>query len=197
MTVLERISHVLQAEAHAIASVNVTSSFERAVRTIDGCTGKVITMGMGKAGLIAQKMAATLCATGQPAVFLHPGEAAHGDLGILAPTDLIIAYSTSGKTVEVLEAIAAARYMWGSKVKVIGITSHPDAPLREAADIVIDMGVITEPCALGLTPSASSAVMLAISDGIALAVADLSRFTRDDFAVRHRGGYLGAVTTNV
>lgn len=197
MTVLERISHVLQSEAHAIASVQVTSAFERAVRTIEGCSGKVVTIGMGKAGLIARKMAATLCATGTPAVFMHPGEAAHGDLGMVTPRDIVIAYSTSGKTVEVLEAIAAARRMWSTRVKIIGITSHPDAPLREACDIVLDMGMITEPCPLGLTPSASSAVMLAIGDAIALAVADLSGFTRDDFAVRHRGGYLGAVTTNV
>jgi arabinose-5-phosphate isomerase len=190
MTVLEQIAHVLRAESAAIASVPVTEAFGQAVHEIANCDGKVVTMGMGKAGLIAQKMAATLCATGTPAVFLHPGEAAHGDLGVLTNRDLLLAYSTSGKTAEVLEAIASARHI--GVETIIGITSHPDAPLRALVDLVLDMGVVEEPCPLGLTPSASSAVMSAISDAIALTAASVLGFTREDFAVRHRGGYLGA-----
>jgi len=188
--VLERIAHVILSESQAIASVQLTPVYERAVDALAACEGKVVTMGMGKAGLIAQKMAATLCATGTPAVFLHPGEAAHGDLGVLTSRDVLIAYSTSGKTAEVLEAIASARRL--GVATIIGITSHPDAPLRELVDLVLDMGVVEEPCPLGLTPSASSAVMLAISDAIAVAVAEVIGFSRAEFAVRHRGGYLGA-----
>lgn len=189
MTIVERLSFVLQAEAHAIASVAVTPAYEQAVRLLAGCRGKVVTMGMGKAGIIARKMAATLCSTRTPAVFLHPGEAAHGDLGVIADGDVLVAFSTSGKTAEVFEAIDAARRL--ALCTAIGITSHPETAFRTRCDLVLEMGVIAEPCPLGLTPSASTAVMLAISDALALAVMELKRVDRTSFGRRHRGGYLG------
>jgi arabinose-5-phosphate isomerase len=191
VTIRERIEHVLQAEAKAILSVNVTPAFETAAYLIAGCRGKVVTMGMGKAGIVARKMAATFCATRTPSVYLHPGDAAHGDLGVIEPHDVMVAFSTSGKTVEVLEAIASAKRLGVSVV--IGITAHPDA-FAGKCDVLLNMGVVEEPCPLGLAPSASSAAMLAIGDAIALSVMELKGVSRRDFGLRHRGGYLGSQT---
>lgn len=189
MTPLDRMAAVLQSESDAIASVRVTADYERAVQILAASAGKVVTMGMGKAGIVARKVAATLCSTGTPALFLHPGEAAHGDLGVLTSADVIVAYSTSGKTVEVLEALAAARRL--GVTAIVGITSHPNTPFRDRCDLVLEMGVIEEPCPLGLTPSASTAVMLAIGDALALAVMEVNGVTVEGFGVRHRAGYLG------
>lgn len=189
MTPMQRIDAVLIAESDAIASVRITTSYEIAVHILAQCTGKVVTMGMGKAGLVARKLAATLCSTGTPALFLHPGDAAHGDLGVLTSADVLVAYSTSGKTVEVLEALASARRL--GVAAIVGITSHPDTPFRQRCDVVLEMGVIDEPCPLGLTPSASTAVMLAIGDALAIAVMEVKGITVSDFGVRHRSGYLG------
>lgn len=192
MTIRERIVSVLEAEARAILSVQVTPAFEHAAYLIAGCRGKVVTTGMGKAGIMAQKMAATLCSTKTPAVFLHPGEASHGDLGVIGHDDVIVAFSTSGQTVEVLEALQALRRVWPHH-PIIGITSNPDTTLRERCALVLDMGVIEEPCPIGLTPTASSAVMLAIGDALAIAVMELKGVTVADFGARHRAGYLGAL----
>jgi arabinose-5-phosphate isomerase len=123
------------------------------------------------------------------ASFFHPGEAAHGDLGLIGPDDALVAFSTSGKTREVLEVLEMGRHV-GLRT-VIGITSHIDSDLRRLSDIVLDMGIIREPCPHGLTPSASTAVMLAISDGIALTLMELRGFSRRDYGLRHHGGSLG------
>ena len=184
-----RISQVLEAEAAAIAAVRVTPAFEHAVLALRDSRGKVLTTGMGKAGHAARKFASTLCSTGTPASYIHPGEAAHGDLGIVEPDDCVVAFSTSGKTREVLEMLGRGRQL-GLRT-IVGITSHPDSELRALSDIVVDMGLITEPCPHGLTPSASIAVMMAISDAIALVLMELKDFSRADFGRRHHGGYLG------
>ncbi len=189
MDIQRRVSEILAAEAAAIQAIPINSEFERAVHALRECTGKVLTTGMGKAGHIARKFAATLCSTGTAAAFIHPGEAAHGDLGLVGKDDCIVAFSTSGKTREILEMIELSRHL-GLK-RVIGITSHPDSDLRNLSDIVIDMGIVEEPCPLGLTPSASMAVMLAIGDALALVLMELKGFTREDFGLRHHGGYLG------
>ena len=156
----QRIREVLACEADAIKAVQVTPAIEHAVIAMRDCAGKVLTTGMGKAGHVAHKFAATLCSTGTPAAFIHPGEAAHGDLGLIAPNDCIVALSTSGKTNEIIEMLELGRHL--GLQTIIGITSHPDSRLRELSDIILDMGLIKEPCPLGLTPSASIAVMLAI-----------------------------------
>ena len=132
------------------------------------CSGKILTTGIGKAGHIAKKFAATLCSTATPADFIHPAEGAHGDLGLVSDKDVMIAFSTSGKSREVLEILEMSRHLGVDKI--IGVTSHLDSQLREHSDLILDMGTITEPCPLGLTPSASMAVMLAISDALALAL---------------------------
>ena len=189
MNIQGRISEVLAAEAAAIAAVRVTPEFEQAVRALHGSRGKVLATGMGKAGHVARKFASTLCSTGTPASYVHPGEAAHGDLGIIGPDDCVVAFSTSGKTREVLEMLELGRHI-GLRT-VIGVTSHPDSDLRRLSDIVLDMGIIEEPCLHGLTPSASTAVMLAIGDAIALVLMELKGFSRHDYGRRHHGGYLG------
>jgi arabinose-5-phosphate isomerase len=149
----------------------------------------VVASGIGKAGFIARKVAAVLCSTGTPASFIHPAEAAHGDLGVISAGDVIIAFSTSGKTREVVELVELSRHL--TDATVICITSHPESELRRLSDIVLDMGVITEPCPLGLTPSASMAVMGAIGDALALVLMERKAVTRRDYGLRHHGGYLG------
>lgn len=194
MTVLDRIRAVLTADAQAIARVTVDERHEYVVHWLAHCKGTVITTGMGKAGIIARKMAATLCSIGTPSVYVHPGDAAHGDLGMVGPHDVIVAFSTSGKTTEVLEMLDGAKRLY-PVLSIVGITSHADAPLRDRCHMVLDMGTIEEPCPIGLTPSASAAVMLAIADALALAVADVKGLTREQFGARHRAGYLGQVAS--
>jgi len=190
MTIIrDKIRRILDAEAAAISAVRVDDAYEQAVQALQRCEGKVVTTGIGKAGYVAQKFAATLCSTGTPAVFIHPAEAAHGDLGLIDAHDVIIAFSTSGKTREVLELIELSRHL--TQAVVIGITSHPETELRRLANIVLDMGVIEEPCPLGLTPSASMAVMSAIGDALALTLMEQKQVSRRAYGLRHHGGYLG------
>ncbi len=189
MNIRERVADILAAEAAAISAIQVTPEFERAVLALRDCPGKVLTAGMGKAGHIARKFASTLCSTGTPASYIHPGEAAHGDLGLIGPEDCLVAFSTSGKTREVLEMLELGRHI-GLRT-VIAVTSHPESELRTLSDIILDMGIIDEPCSQGLTPSASIVAMLAISDSLALTLMDLQGFTRHDWGLRHHGGYLG------
>jgi arabinose-5-phosphate isomerase len=185
----EKIRNILDREAAAIAAVAVDASYERAVEALLRCRGKVVATGIGKAGLVARKFAAILCSTGTSAVFIHPAEAAHGDLGLIAEGDCIVAFSTSGKTREVIELIELSRHL--TQAHVIGITSHSETDLRRLSDVVLDMGVIEEPCPLGMTPSASMAVMAAIGDSLALVLMEKKGITRRDYGLRHHGGYLG------
>lgn len=186
---LNRAREIINAEVSALSNIPLDENFVQAIDTLQGCKGRIITTGMGKAGNIAKKMAGTLCSTGTPAIYLHPGEAAHGDLGLLHHGDVVIAYSTSGKTREVVEMLELA-YHFGIDT-IIGITSHPDSMIRTLCSIVIDMGVILEPCKFGLTPTASTMVMLAISDALALVLMEEKKITKKDFGLRHHGGYLG------
>ena len=148
MNIPDRMRAVLRAEADAIAAIEIDATFERAVRSLQSCRGKVLVTGIGKAGHIARKFAATLCSGATPADFIHPAEAAHGDLGMIASEDVVVAFSTSGKSREVLEVLELARHL--GVAMVIGITSHPDSALRELSDLVLDMGEIEEPCPLGI-----------------------------------------------
>ena len=181
---------VLEAEAAAVRAVALDRDFVRALEILMACRGKVITTGMGKAGIIATKVAATLSSTGTPALFLHPGDAAHGDLGVVRSGDVMITFSNSGKTREVLEAVARARSFNG--IRLIAVTGHRRSPLARESDAVLSIGEIREPCALGLTPSASTTAMLALGDALALVLMEKKKFTRADFAKLHHGGYLGA-----
>jgi arabinose-5-phosphate isomerase len=189
MDIKKRVTEIFLQEAQAISAIPVNDEYERAVTLLHACKGKVLTTGMGKAGHIAHKFSATLCSTGTPASFVHPGEAAHGDLGIIEENDAIVAFSTSGKTKEVLDVLAGGREL--GLHTVIGITSHPDSELRALSDVVLDMGSIKEACPFELTPTSSMAAMLAISDALALLLMELKSFSPEDFGKRHHGGYLG------
>ncbi|MBI4977468.1 MAG: SIS domain-containing protein [Spirochaetes bacterium] len=189
MEIKNRVKEIMQAEADAINAIPVTDEYAKAIDIIKNCKGKVITTGIGKAGLIARKLAATLCSTATPAAFLHPAESAHGDLGIIDSKDCIIALSTSGKSNEVIEMLELSKHL-GVK-NIIGITSHVDSILRRYSDVVLDMGIIKEPCPHGLTPSASIAAMLAICDAIAIVLMEIKGVTKHEYGLRHHGGYLG------
>ena len=193
MDIKQNMSQIIETEAAAIQAINVTDAFEDAVNILMSCPGRVVTTGIGKAGFIAHKFAATLSSTGTPAFYIHPAEAGHGDMGMLAEGDCIIAFSTSGKSVEVIEMLEIAHHL--GIHSIIGVTSHTDSPLRDLSEIVLDMGPdIEEPCPLNLTPSATIAVMLAISDAIALTLLELKNFTKEDYGMRHHKGYLGSIT---
>ena len=189
MDIKERMQSVLKAEAEAISAININDDYVSAVEVMMSCKGKILTTGIGKAGHIAKKFSATLCSTATPADFIHPAEAAHGDLGLVGANDVMIAFSTSGKSREVLEILEMSRHLGVDKI--IGVTSHLDSELRQHSDLILDMGTIVEPCPLGLTPSASMAVMLAISDALALSLLEQKGVTREDYGLRHHGGYLG------
>jgi len=185
----DRIQDVLRAEAAAITRIDVTDEFVEAASWLLACRGKVIVTGIGKAGQAALKCAAILSATGTPAFFLHAAEAAHGDLGSLGPDDMLLAFSVSGTSSEVVGAVAGARRLGVDRV--LAVTTTRQSPLGKAADLVIEMGSIKEPCPLGLTNTASIAALSAIGDALALAAMEQRGFTREDFAKRHPGGALG------
>ena len=188
----DEIAHaraILNVEAEAIRAIHLNNDFLRALDILEHCTGKVILTGMGKVGIIAMKIATTLSSTGTPACFLHPGEAAHGDLGLIGKNDVIMTFSNSGKTREVLETIDRAKQLYD--VPLIAVTGHPRSPIARKSDLVLSVGTIKEPCPIGLTPSASTTALLALGDALTLVLMTRKRFTKADYAKFHHGGYLG------
>lgn len=147
---------------------------------------------MGKAGIAMRKFTSTLCSLGFPSCYLHPGEASHGDLGLVKPKDILFVASTSGKTREVLEIIELSRKIGISRI--IGITSHSDSPIRQKADLVLDMGVFEEAGDLKLAPTTSILVMLAITDCLCLVASEERGITKKDFGKYHHSGYLGVIS---
>jgi len=188
--VLARGREILRAEGEAILEVAdaLDASFCRAVRMISGCTGKVVVTGIGKAGLVAQKIAATLASTGTPSHFLHPAEAMHGDLGAVRGDDLVLALSQSGETEEITRLLP---HLAAVGVRIIALTGRAGSTLGRAADVVVATGRLREACGLGLAPSTSTSVLMALGDGLALVTSALASFTPEDFAARHPGGSLG------
>ena len=172
----------------ALQSQTHEDNFSRATYAIAECHSKIITTGIGKAGHVARKMASTLCSLSIPSVYLHPGEASHGDSGIITPNDVLIAFSTSGKTREVIEVAQLAKTL-GVKCN-IAVTSHPDAPLRSVCDIEVNMGLVQEAGHLEIAPTTSITVMLVIADMLAVIAAEIKGVTLQDYAVRHHSGYL-------
>ena len=181
---------ILRAEAEAVmrAADALDASFSRAVRLVEACTGSVVVTGIGKAGLVARKISATLASTGTPSHFLHPAEAMHGDLGTLRRDDVVLALSQSGETEEITRLLphVAAR-----GIRIVAITGRPESTLGRAADVAVATGPVREACTLGLAPSTSTSLMLALGDALALVTSSLRRFTHEDFAARHPGGSLG------
>ncbi len=166
--------------------------FEEAVNLLFACQGKVILAGMGKSGLIAQKIAATLTSTGTPSLFLHAGESSHGDLGIITGQDVVIAFSYSGETSEVVQMIG---HIHAIGVPLIAMTGQPDSTLAQAATVHLSVAVEKEACPLGLTPTASSTATLALGDALAMCLLEQRQFREDDFATFHPGGSLGRKLT--
>jgi len=181
---------VLKTEADAITNLmeNLGQDFDRAVELIDGCSGRIVLTGMGKSGIICRKIAATMRSTGTPAVFMHPAEAIHGDLGMVGGDDLVVAVSNSGSTDEILNLLAVLRRVG---VSLIAITSSPESPLASAADLHVDLGVRREACPMNLAPTASTTASLALGDALAMAVSVRKGFREEDFARLHPGGKLG------
>lgn len=181
---------VLETEAEAIRTLmeNLDESFDRAVDMIHACAGRVIWTGMGKSGIICRKIAATMRSTGTPALFMHPAEAIHGDLGMVTRGDLVVAVSQSGATEEVLELLEMLRRIG---VNLIAVTSNPASPLAASADLHLDLGVRREACPFDLAPTASTTASLALGDALAMAVSVKKGFREEDFARLHPGGKLG------
>jgi arabinose-5-phosphate isomerase len=167
---------------------NLGEEFDRAVGLIAGCMGRVIFTGMGKSGIICRKISATMRSTGTPALFMHPAEATHGDLGMVTNQDLVVAISNSGTTEEILELLAVLRRIG---VQLIAVTSSPESPLATAADLHLDVGVRREACPMNLAPTASTTASLALGDALAMAVSVKKGFKEEDFARLHPGGKLG------
>jgi arabinose-5-phosphate isomerase len=191
---IEKVKEIFRLEASAIEKIPVTKSFEEAIKIIHQQvhvkSGKLVTSGMGKAGQIAHNIATTFSSTGTPAVFLHPSEAQHGDLGILQENDVLLAISNSGKTREILELIELKNNLF-PKLPVIVITSSEDSPLAQKADCFILTGAPSEVCLLGLTPTTSTTVMTVIGDAMVVLMMGKIGFSAKDYANRHHGGYLG------
>jgi len=191
---LEDIKQVLRIEAEAIQNIPVTNAFERAIAIIEErvhqLKGKLVASGMGKAGQIAQNIATTFSSTGTPAVFLHPSDAQHGDLGVIQPNDVLFLISNSGKTREILELVELAENLHPN-LPLIVITSNKESQLAKVADVCLETGNPKEVCILGLTPSTSTTVMTVIGDVLVVMMMKRIGFSNEEYAKRHHGGYLG------
>ena len=181
---------VLELEETAIRQLGsrIGKEFEAAVQALSEVRGQVLTLGVGKSGLVAKKIAATLTSTGTPSTFVHPVDAVHGDLGIVSPDDAALLLSKSGETRELLDLIPAFRRRG---VRVLAVTGSPDSSLALAADHVLDIGAPREACGEDLVPTSSTTAMLALGDAIAVVLLRMKGFTREDFAMLHPGGVLG------
>jgi arabinose-5-phosphate isomerase len=181
---------VLQIERDALEALlpRVDAAFARACELMLGCRGRVVVTGMGKSGHIGGKIAATLASTGTPAFFVHPGEASHGDLGMITRDDALLAISNSGETAEIVTILPLIKRL---KVPLIALTGKPGSTLARTADVHIDVSVAQEACPLNLAPTASTTATLAMGDALAVALLEARGFTEEDFALSHPGGTLG------
>lgn len=181
---------VLKTESEAITALmqRLDQSFHRACEMLLDCEGRIVVTGMGKSGHIGNKIAATLASTGSPAFFMHPGEASHGDLGMITSDDLLIALSNSGETSEITLLLPLLKRLG---IPLIALTGNPGSTLARAADINLDVSIHKEACPMGLTPTSSTTASLAMGDALAIAVLQARGFTEEDFALSHPGGNLG------
>lgn len=186
----EQAKRVLRIEADAVAALidRIDEQFEKAIKIILNCKGRVVVTGMGKSGLIGKKIAATLASTGTPALFLHPAEGIHGDLGMVTRGDAVIALSNSGETEEIARMLPSLKRLG---IKIIALTGNPESTLAKNSDVVIGVGVKEEACPLGLAPTASTTATLAMGDALAVVLLDQRGFREEDFACFHPGGSLG------
>jgi arabinose-5-phosphate isomerase len=191
---IDRIRDILKHEAKAVLNIPVNESYEKAIDIIHNSVhingGKIIVSGMGKAGQIAINIATTLSSTGTPSVFLHPSDAQHGDLGIIQKNDALLLVSNSGKTREILELYKLAKNLY-PEIKIIVLVGKPNSPLGNLADNILSTGNPTEVCPLGLSPTTSTTAMTVIGDILVVLMMDKIKFSAEEYAKRHHGGYLG------
>jgi arabinose-5-phosphate isomerase len=187
---LDYARQVLVQEARAISSLgeHLGADFEKALDALFETKGRIVCTGIGKPGFIAQKLSATLASTGVPSLYLHPAEAAHGDLGRVAKGDVVVALSNSGSTEEVVRLLVPLRRLG---VTIVALTGDVGSPLAKGADIVVSVGVIDEACPMGLVPTASSAALHAMCDALAMTLAWRREFSKEQYALYHPGGKLG------
>lgn len=187
---LDTAKRVIRMEGDAVDALGerIDDSFNRACELLLNCKGRVVVTGMGKSGHIGNKLAATLASTGTPAFFVHPGEASHGDMGMITAGDVVIALSNSGSTAELVTLIPLLKLL---AVPVIAMTGKPNSELASSADVHLDVGVEQEACPLNLAPTSSTTVTLVMGDALAIALLEARGFTADDFAFSHPGGALG------
>lgn len=187
---LERAKKVFEIEAESILKLQdrLDENFIQAVNMLLACSGKVIVIGIGKSGIIGRKIASTLACSGTPAFFLHPAEGIHGDIGMMAQDDVVIAISNSGETDEVLKVLPVVKRMG---LPLIVLTGNPESLLARNGDVVLDIGVKEEACILNLVPTASTAATMAMGDALAISVLERRGFNEEDFAMLHPGGALG------
>ena len=187
---VETARRVLRIEAQAIQDVmaRLDGAFERAVELLFAGKGRVAVTGMGKSGIVGRKISATLSSTGTPSLFLHPAEALHGDLGMLAAGDVILAVSYGGETREIIELLDALKRM---EIKLVALTGNAKSTIALASDVVLDVSVNEEACSLNLAPTASTTVAMAVGDALAVALLEKRDFRHDDFAALHPAGSLG------
>lgn len=190
MDLLASARRVIQLEASAVAGVEraLDERFLRAIDLLLACPGRIVTSGMGKAGLIARKVSATLASTGAPSFFMHPGEGVHGDLGMVTSDDVVIAFSHRGQTEEVLRILP---YLKHFHTPLIAVTSNPESELAKHAEVALILDVSEEACPLNLAPTSSTTAMLALGDALALVLLEARGFKPEDYALRHPGGSLG------
>ena len=195
-TILETARRVLKAEAEALKTLasSLGKDFETAIEVMMNCQGRIIISGMGKSGHIARKIAATMASTGTPAYFVHPGEASHGDLGMITGEDVVLAMSNSGETHELADLIGYTRR---HKIPLIAITAGAESSLASNADVVLMLPPVPEACPLGLAPTTSTTMTMALGDALAIAILEKKGFTAERFKGFHPGGKLGAVLVTV
>lgn len=194
MDIKQSMRDILEAESRAIREIPVTDEYERAVNLIvhqvKELGGKLVTSGMGKCGQIAMNIATTFASTGIPAVTLHPSEAQHGDLGVLQPNDVMLLLSNSGRTTEIIDLVSLAHNLY-PQLKFIVITGNEKSELAKLADVCLFTGGAPEVCPLGLTPTTSTTMMTVIGDVLVVNTMLVTGFTKQEYALRHHGGYLG------
>lgn len=189
-TIINKGKEVIRIEAEAIAALEsrIDENFEKAVDLIYNCKGRVIVTGMGKSGLVARKIVSTMNSTGTPAIFLHPSDAVHGDLGMVRKEDVVICLSKSGDTTEIQQLVPMFKRIG---VPIISMVGNIKSPLATASSIVLDVSVKEEACPLDMAPTASTTATLAFGDALAIALLEKRQFTREEFAMFHPGGSLG------
>ena len=190
MNLIERARDFIRIEAAAVAGLEsvLGEDFERAVGLLLECRGRIVTTGMGKAGLIARKVAATLASTGTPALFVHPAEAIHGDLGMITAQDVVVAFSHQGQTEELLRLMPYIKHI---QAPLVCVTSNPESELARYSDVRLILCIEKEACPLNLAPTASTTAMLALGDTLALVTLEARGFKPEDYAIFHPGGSLG------